>query len=73
MTFNNWQDVFHRRRCIFWNAWFVVIRNQKVLESTQRTCEESPPESSGFLADIVRTLLGGTRTPTSNDIAPLPP
>ena len=60
MTFNIRQDVFHRRRCLFWNGWFVVIRYQKVSESTKHTCEESPPDSSGFLADIVRTLQGGT-------------
>ena len=29
-------------------------------ESTKHTSEESPPDSSGFLADIVRTLQGGT-------------
>ena len=60
MTFNIRQDVFHRRRCLFWNGWFVVIRNQKVSERTQRTCEKSHPDSSRFLADIVRTLQVGT-------------
>ena len=60
MTFNIRQDVFHRRRCLFWNGWFVVIRYQKVSERTQRTCEKSQPDSSRFLADIVRTLQVGT-------------
>ena len=60
MTFNSWQNVFHRRRCLFWTAWFVIIRHQKVLERTKRTCEQSPPDSSLFLADIARTLQGGT-------------
>ena len=60
MAFGIPQDVCHRRRCLFWNAWFVVIRYQKVSESTQQACEESPPDPSGFLADMVRTLEGGT-------------
>ena len=60
MTFGIRQEVFHRRRCLFWNGWFVVIRHQKVSEWTQRTCEKSHPDSSRFLADIVRTLQVGT-------------
>ena len=59
-------DVQHSARCVsepptsFWNAWFVIIRHHKVSEGTKRTCEKFPPDSSVFLADIVRTLQRGT-------------
>ena len=59
-------DVQQLARCVsepptsFCNAWFVIIRHHKVSEGTKRTCEKFPPDSSVFLADIVRTLQRGT-------------